>query len=397
MAIIQGYLMKYFGIDSPESVQTVFHSVLMSISRTVFDEYNTHGQDNIHNVVAVEGYNVDIVLSRIIGNYLFRKLKYTPQWKGREHLADALRWAELRALIRKELEPYWADGPPKTSNRFNSLQTLPSAARTLANSATVGYLFGPRAADYHIYILVAKFLGNTPDAAKVAQNIKNLARSEEYEPVTTKGFKLLSDGFQTDDGGQVKIPPALRNIYTPKQYAIDVLFTEGVTAGGWMGGVTRNCRVDAAIAAAAADIARRLRTRPRLVELTTTPRGYYAWRARSRENSIEGIDVYDQRCIWGAADGQTLDCEEVYGAGAVVLVFLFTLPLVANKVIGRRILAANPLSHVITISRWHDLVPDPEFAMASLCSAPDSPSGCGDAACKEKDCYAMFMHADPPR
>jgi hypothetical protein len=135
-----------------------------------------------------------------------------------------------------------------------------------------------------------------------------------------------------------------------------------------------------------------------MVEVCTTPRGYYAWRAGAGANGmpIKGVNDYAQRCIWGAAEDQVLDWDEVHGAEAIILIFLFSLPMAANDIIGEHIRKANPLSHVIIVSRWRDLVPNAEYAMPSQCSVPDGPSGCGNEACKEKACYAMFMNATPP-
>lgn len=396
-AILSRYLVKYFGAVDPLSVKTVFQRALESIRRTVFDEFNMHGQDDIHRLIPSEGFNGEVVIERLLNNYTRRMLRFEPAWAGRETLAEALRWAELRDLVGKTLEPYWANGVPATSARISSFPTAESAIRPIVNSATMGYLFGPQVADYHIYMMVSKFLGTTPDTARLTQQIKDLVYSTTYEPVATKGFQLLADGFQTS-AGSFKIPPMLRALYTPQQYAIDILFTAGISAPRWMGGVTRNCRVDAAIAAAAADVKDRLGVQATMVEVTTAPRGYYSWRAGAGANGnpIKGVGEYSLRCIWGAAEDQMLDWNEVHGAAAIVLIFLFSIPAAANEIIAEHIRKANPLSHVIVVSRWRELVPSAEYAMPSQCSVPDGPSGCGDAACKENACYAMFMNATPP-
>jgi len=396
-AIIRRYLVKYFGAVDPLSVKMVFQKTLESIRRTVFDEFNMHGQDDIHRLIPSEGFSGEVVIERLLNNYTRRMLRHEPAWAGRETLAEALRWAELRDLVGKILEPYWANGVPAASARINSFPTAESAIRPIVNSATMGYLFGPQVADYHIYMMVSKFLGKTPDTARLTQQIKDLVYSTSYEPVATKGFRLLDDGFQTS-AGSFKIPPMLRALYTPQQYAIDTLFTAGISAPKWMGGITRNCRVDAAIAAAAADVKDRLGVQATMVEVTTAPRGYYAWRAGAGANGIpiKGVGEYSLRCIWGAAEDQMLDWDEVHGAVAVILIFLFSIPAAANEIIAEHIRKANPLSHVIIVSRWRELVPSAEYAMPSQCSVPDSPSGCGNAACKENVCYAMFMNATPP-
>jgi hypothetical protein len=397
-AILSDYLAKNFGAVDPSAVKTLFQETLASIGRSVFGEFGMHGVDDIHRMLPTEGYNAEVVMARLLGNYTRRMLRYEPAWAGRETLAEALRWAELRDLVGKALEPYWADGRPAASARVNTYPAASEAVRPIVNSAKMGYLFGAQVAEYSIYMMVSKFLGNTPDTARLTQQVKDLIYSTSYKPVVTKGFQLLADGFQTDTGGPVKIPPMLRGLYTPQQYATDLLFTEGVSPPRWMGGVTRNCRVDAAIAAAAADIKNRLRAPATMVEVCTTPRGYYAWRAGAGANGmpIKGVNDYAQRCIWGAAEDQVLDWDEVHGAEAIILIFLFSLPMAANDIIGEHIRKANPLSHVIIVSRWRDLVPNAEYAMPSQCSVPDGPSGCGNEACKEKACYAMFMNATPP-
>jgi hypothetical protein len=143
-AILSDYLVKNFGAVDPSAVKTLFQGALASVGRTVFDGFNSHGLDDIHRMLPIEGYNAEVVVARLLGNYMRRMLRYEPAWAGRETLAEALRWAELRNLVGKALEPYWADGHPAASARVNTFPVASEAVRPIVNSAKMGYLFGRR-------------------------------------------------------------------------------------------------------------------------------------------------------------------------------------------------------------------------------------------------------------
>ena len=404
--IISGYLIKFFGAADAPAVATILRATLRSIGRTVFDEFNAHGRDDIHTIVAPEvGHNVETVVAHLFYNYLRRTLKHTPRWEGHTRLEDALRWAELRALAVELLAPFWKDGIPKTSARPMSYHTAKKAAVPVMKAAMMGFMFGTRVGEYYTHGMLTKFIGGV-QATRVARQLAEFAAAPAAPPKATLGFELLADGFRTDAGGAVRIPPQLRELYTPRQYAIEVLFTEGVSirpsldhdVRGPSEPVAYNCRVDSAIAAAAADVRRRLAAAPTLVEVNMVRRGYYTWRAAAGHRPIAGVASYAQRCLLGEGAARGLDCAEEHGAAAIILIYLISIPEGAANLIDERVRAANPRSHVITISRWRPRVPtpDPEFALTSVCLQPTTPTGCGAEPCRERGCHAMFMHATPP-
>ena len=338
--IFKGYLQKYEGSESSSAVAALFQKVLVSIRRDLFSVDNMHGKDNIHTALLPgKAFGIEDAVGHLCDGHALCKITHSQRWSA-VTTDTLLQWAEMRA---------------------RGFQKIASMAKDMAEelmdsvmkSVMMGILFGWGSQDaggYHMDVMMEKL-------AKI------ISRSDVVE-----FKKLVGDAIN----GKLQISTQLGHQHSRSK--VDTIFTDVFSRGS---GLVRNhCRVDAAIAEAAAG---RVAPPRRLVEVSMVGQGYYTSRAAS--DLPMGLTSYEQRSILGP--GQTLNCNEKYEANTVILIYLLGVPSAAATLIGGLIRKVNPRSLVITINHEQGRIPGPEFASKLDCS-------CGNS------CRDMFMLTSAP-
>jgi hypothetical protein len=394
--IINDYVFKYFRLSSPDSVLNLIQEALNSFDRTLTTELNTHGQSDIHkhaqpNSVMIKGINVDFIVEKLSIKYIQNNIPHIESWQKHNALSDALKWAELRHLIsdvmlmphletilNSKIRPYFKDHPS-------------NVGRTIFNSVLMKYLFGDICGDYYIYDRCSKFFNDHDMISKIVAEIMAKINNYKYVPDVTKGFALLDNGF-TINSSNVIMPDIAKEMYTPEQFAIDVLFTEGIpTLRRNIWGKYRNCEVDYKIIQLLNNIRLTENGSVDMIEIATSVRAsYYGWRKASSLHELE-IDKYSTRTIWGGKE--VLDCNEVFGQKTLILIHLHSIPAAAHFLIHKAVRRANPKNYIVILTKYADLSYDGNLHIADKCT---NLLECTSTQCKEKLCDASFMRIIEP-
>jgi hypothetical protein len=299
-----------------------------------------HGKDNIHTALLPgKAFGVEDAVDHLCEGHALCKITHSRRWSA-VTTDTLLQWAEMRARGFRKKASMAED---MAEERMDSVM----------KSVMMGILFGwgqQDAGGYHMDVMMEKL-------AKI------ISRPDVVEFKKLVGLAI---------NGKLQISTQLGHRYSRSN--VDDIFTDVFSRGS---GLVRNhCRVDAAIAEAAAG---RVDQPRRLVEVSMVGQGYYTSRAAS--DLPMGLTSYEQRSILGP--GQTLNCNEKYDANTVILIYLLGVPSAAATLIGELIRKVNPRSLVITINHEQGRIPGPEFAPKLDCS-------CGDS------CRDMFMLTSAP-
>jgi hypothetical protein len=284
----------------------------------------------------------------------------------------------LETILNSKIRPYFKDHPS-------------NVGRTIFNSVLMKYLFGDICGDYYIYDRCSKFFNDHDMISKIVAEIMAKINNYKYVPDVTKGFALLDNGF-TINSSNVIMPDIAKEMYTPEQFAIDVLFTEGIpTLRRNIWGKYRNCEVDYKIIQLLNNIRLTENGSVDMIEIATSVRAsYYGWRKASSLHELE-IDKYSTRTIWGGKE--VLDCNEVFGQKTLILIHLHSIPAAAHFLIHKAVRRANPKNYIVILTKYADLSYDGNLHIADKCT---NLLECTSTQCKEKLCDASFMRIIEP-